>query len=706
MRIVVAESFAGPSIWAPLPAVVCLLDLAATVPRLADLQRPFLIAELLRFLPLMAVDGAGRSQADLERLLDSGAPGLAGLIGRAAVALQRHAGADVNRCWITPGEQDGVTLAVECWDRRSGRGALQLAVSALRRLVEAALATPPTLPAGWDPEAERQRFALKAWPGYKDINLPPFIREALRRGVPWQRVDEGSPLVRLGQGSRQRLFLRTTLHDTRQIGSFVARYKRQSHRLLAGLGLPLPRQALASTETEALAAAERIGYPVVVKPNGLGRGIAVSVGVGDAAGLRRAFALARKEDTTVVVESLIAGEDHRILVVGGQVVAVARKRPGQVVGDGKASVADLVARENRSPRREIGVQRLRFEMRFDAEAERLLEAQGMTQDSVPSAGREVALRRTANASTGGLADDLTERIHPENRRMAERAVAAIGLDVCGVDFITPDITRSWREVGGAICELNDNPGIAPHLLADGGGRDVTGPMFDLLYPPGAEMRIPVAALCGSRATAAAQLLATRLERAGRRVGLALPGGLVAAGLPLEAGAAPMAAQRMALRDAAVDAAVLQLEVGGILRAGLPFDRCDAAALAGLGVESGEPDSGSQRAAWQRDALRLLLRHTRGMVVVEADEAAALALAADVPAARLCLVDAAGDTAALQAHRARGGRTLCAAAAASGWALLQGPQETQRHLLDPATGSAGLIALALALGLGLGAEPAP
>lgn len=693
MQLVSVQAFAGPSLWAPCAAAMCQLEIAPAPP-LSAAGRRFLAEELLAFLPLLALPGrAEEFAASLERrLAQPGPEALAELAGRAAIALQRQAGADVERCWVQPAADQPwrPVVTVACWDTESGHQALRLAVEGLGLLLAAARLDAPQRPAGWDPDERRQRYALAAWPGYKDINLPPFLREAAARDIPWRRIP-GGPLVRLGQGRRQRFFLRTTLHNTTQIASLVARNKRQCHQLLAELGFPLPRQRWVASADAAAAAAAAIGYPVVVKPNGLGRGIAVSVGLGDEAAVRQAFELARRERSGVLVESLIPGDDHRILVVGGRMLAAARKRPGQVTGDGLTSVAALVARENRTPRREMGVQRLRFEITFDAEATRLLAEQGLTAASVPAAGQVVALRRTANASTGGLADDVTETIHPANRLVAERAAAAIDLEVCGVDFITPDITRPWFEVGGAICEMNDNPGIAPHLLADGGRRDVTGPMMDRLYPPGSAARIPIAALCGSGAAEAARLLSARLQMQGLRVGLALGGDAWLAGERIVAGARGQRAAEALLADPGAEAAVLELTPGGLRELGLPYDRCDAVALVGQPVQSQPPPEAS---------LRLLLRHAVGLAVLEAAGPLTATLAGELPPARVCLAGGAAEQAALAAHRARGGLTVALDPARPDRALLEGGATTIPLSLDPATGLGGLIAATLAWALSL------
>ena len=194
------------------------------------------------------------------------------------------------------------------------------------------------------------------------------------------------------------------------------------------------------------------------------------------------------------METFIQGFDHRMLVVNNELVAVAKRVPGHVVGDGISTVAQLIERVNADPRRGIGHEKVLTRLELDHQAERLLEQAGHTVDSVLPAGEVFYLRSTGNLSTGGTAVDVTDVVHPDNREMAVRAAAAIGLDVCGVDFLTPDITRSYRDVGGGICEVNAAQGFRMHVApSEGKPRDVAGKVMDMLFPTGAPTRIPIAA---------------------------------------------------------------------------------------------------------------------------------------------------------------------------------------------------------------------
>ena len=236
--------------------------------------------------------------------------------------------------------------------------------------------------------------------------------------------------------------------------------KEETNRILRDLGLPVPMQRLVRRERDAVRAAERIGYPVVLKPLAGNHGRGVSTNLRTPEEVEVAYAKAREHGRHIIVESFVEGFDHRLLVVGGKLVAAAKRMPGHVVGDGQHSIAALVDIVNEDPRRGVGHEKVLTRLEFDHQAERLLKKWATTENTVPQPGEVVFLRSTANLSTGGTAIDVTDVMHPDNREMAERTIKAIGLDIGGVDFLSQDITESYRDIGGGICEVNAGPGFS------------------------------------------------------------------------------------------------------------------------------------------------------------------------------------------------------------------------------------------------------
>jgi len=281
--------------------------------------------------------------------------------------------------------------------------------------------------------------------------------------------------------------------------------KEETNRILSRLGLPVPKQRLVQTADRAVAAASRIGYPVVTKPYNGNHGRGVSIGLATPEEVKAGFLRAQEHSRSVIVESYIQGHDHRMLVVNGELVAATKRTPGRVIGDGVHTVHQLVDVVNQDPRRGVGHEKVLTRLEIDHQAQMMLARAGLTAESVPEAGREVYLRSTANLSTGGTATDVTDVIHPDNRDMAVRAVKAIGLDVGGVDFISPDITHSYKEAGGAICEVNAAPGFRMHVApTEGKSRDVAGPRSlpasrrSHASPPGACPASPGRRACRAR----------------------------------------------------------------------------------------------------------------------------------------------------------------------------------------------------------------
>ncbi|HYC02604.1 MAG TPA: cyanophycin synthetase [Azospirillaceae bacterium] len=403
-----------------------------------------------------------------------------------------------------------------------------------------------------------------------------LVAEAERRGIPWTRLDAES-LVQLGWGSRQKWVRASMTGNTSLLASDAASDKDLTKLLLDESGVPVPRGEVVHGPESAVDAAERLGYPVVTKPldGNHGRGVSLDLQTPDE--VRLGFKEAEAHGRCVIVEQFYKGNDHRILVVGGKVVAAAERVPAHVVGDGEHTIAQLVEEVNKDPRRGEGHEKVMTRITIDEHVRTLLHRRGMTPDSVPEAGERVYLRDTANLSTGGTSIDRTDTMHPDNRLIAERAAMAIGLDVAGIDMITPDISKSIRETGGGIVEVNAAPGFRMHLEpSEGTPRNVAGPVLDTLFPDGDAGRIPLFAITGTNGkSTTSRMLTTILRRTGLRVGTTSTTGVyVDEQLIAKWDASGPKSARMLLRDRTVEAAVLETARGGILREGLGYDAAD------------------------------------------------------------------------------------------------------------------------------------
>jgi len=407
-----------------------------------------------------------------------------------------------------------------------------------------------------------------------------LVHEAERRHIPVQRLDEAS-LVLFGQGRFQKRVRASCSDMTSEVATEIAADKDLTKALLAQAALPVPRGELARTPEEAAAAAARLGYPVVVKPLDGNHGRGVNIDLRSPEDVAWGFAEAREHGRTVIVEQYFTGADHRILVIDGEVVAVAERVPAHVVGDGRRSILELVAEVNADPRRGEGHSSVLTRIEPDDGVRRYLQLTGLALESVPEAGRIVFLRPTANLSTGGTAIDRTDEIHPANALIARRAAGIVGLDIAGIDFVCPDITRPVAETGGGIIEVNAGPGFRMHLEPfQGRPRNVARPVLELLFPGGSVGRIPIFAVTGTNGkSTTCRMLGHILRQAGATVGMTTTTGIYLNQDRIAAGdcSGPKSA-RLVLREPTVDAAVLECARGGILREGLAFDECDVGAV--------------------------------------------------------------------------------------------------------------------------------
>ena len=510
----------------------------------------------------------------------------------------------------------------------------------------------------FDWETERDDFIRYAQRREFGPSTQSLVDAAKARDIPWIRLNRYS-LVQLGYGKYQKRIQATVTSETRHIAVEVASDKEDTRNILSDLGLPVPKQELVYSEREAVRAAQRIGVPVVLKPLNANHGRGVSINLTTEEQIRTAFGVASEEGrgSSVLVESFVTGFDHRMLVVNGQLVAVAKRVPGHVVGDGAHTIAELVEIVNADPRRGVGHEKVLTKLQFDEQAERLMEKAGYTKETVLPEGETFFLRSTANLSTGGTSIDLTDACHPDNRDMAVRAVQAVGLDVGGVDFLSDDVTRSWREVGGAIVEVNAAPGFRMHVApSEGTPRDVAGPVMDMLFPPGTPSRVPIAAITGTNGkTTTTRMLAHILKSGGAAVGMTTSDGVYIDGtLTVKGDMTGPTSARMVLRDPTIDTAVLETARGGLLRSGLGFSRCNVGAV--LNVQADHLGiKGIDTLDQLAEIKRIVVDVATDCAVLNADDPRCLEMANHTEAEHLCYVTLDPGHALVREHIRSGGQ---------------------------------------------------
>jgi cyanophycin synthetase len=403
-----------------------------------------------------------------------------------------------------------------------------------------------------------------------------IVQEAQARGIPWIRLNRNS-LVMLGYGKNQKRIQATITSQTSSIAVEIACDKEDTKNLLEAANIPVPRGRIIYDEEDLDAAIASIGYPLVLKPINGNHGRGATINIKTRPEAIEALAVAKKISRSVICEKFITGFDHRLLVIDYRFVAAAKRTPALVTGDGKSTIGQLIDEVNKDPRRGYGHEKVLTSIKVDDNTIQVLKEKGLTIDSVIPKSEVLFLKSTANISTGGTATDVTDLVHPHNVFMAERIARIVGLDVCGIDIMTDDISESLTESGGAILEVNAAPGFRMHLApTDGLPRNVAEPVIDMLFPPGQPFRIPIVAVTGTNGkTTTTRLIAHTAKTVGNNVGFTTTDGIYIQNIMMQRGdcTGPQSAE-FVLKDPTVDFAVLECARGGILRAGLGFHRCD------------------------------------------------------------------------------------------------------------------------------------
>jgi cyanophycin synthetase len=415
---------------------------------------------------------------------------------------------------------------------------------------------------------------------HAEVNLGPstmaIVEEARKRGIPSTSFGPGSRLI-LGQGANQKKIQATIAGSTSSIGVEIAGNKDETKRLLKKYGIPAP-DGIAVKDTNALEdAIAELGFPLVIKPLDGNHGKGATINIKNIKQAREAFSIAKKISNKVIVERYITGFDFRFLVVNYKLVAVAKRTPASVTGDGVSTIRQLIERENCNPSRGEGHDKVLTKIKVDNSTDELLASQGLSLSSVAKRDEVVYLKATANLSTGGTSTDVTDSVHPYNIFIAERIARLVGLDICGIDVIAPEVNSPIDKNGGAVLEVNAAPGLRMHLApAEGTPRNVAEPILDMLFPEGTSAVIPVIAVTGTNGkTTTTRLLAHMAKTAGFKTGFVTTDGIYVHDRQVKSGdcTGPSSAETI-LTDPSVEFAVLECARGGILRSGLGFSKCD------------------------------------------------------------------------------------------------------------------------------------
>lgn len=645
MKILSKNVYVGPNIYANFPVIRYQIDIGELENWPSVKLGKGFTDGLAAALPSLQEHGCsyGEPGGFLRRLTEDEGTWIGHIWEHVALELQTLAGSAVSFGRTRSLDEVGCYNVVYQYQQRDvGLEAGSLGLKLLTHLMpkEVQTAIQADIDEDFDFEDELRSFVRMAQRKEFGPSTGSLVSAAEDRNIPWLRLNNYS-LVQFGHGKYQQRIQATITSETKHIAVEISCDKEDTHNLLNDLGLPVPKQIMVYGERQAVRAAKRIGFPVVVKPLNANHGRGVSINLDSDEEIETAFVEAQKFGTSkaVLIESYLTGFDHRMLVVNNELVAVAKRVPGHVIGDGHHTIEQLIDIVNQDPRRGIGHEKVLTRLELDSQAERLLAEASFDKDTVLEDGQEFYLRSTANLSTGGTAIDVTDIVHPDNRDMAVRAIKAIGLDIGGVDFLTDDISKSYKDIGGGICECNAAPGFRMHVApSEGQPRDVAGKVMDMLFPAGSNARIPIAGITGTNGkTTTSRMLASIMKCAGFTTGMTSTDGVYIDGhLTVKGDMTGPTSAQIVLRDPNVDFAVMETARGGILKRGLGYTSCDVGAC--LNVTA---DHLGQRGINTVEQLaqikRVVVEVAQDVVVLNADDHLCLEMADYCQAKRICYI---------------------------------------------------------------------
>lgn len=625
MKILKTSTLRGPNYWSIRyhQLIVMRLDLEELTEKFSN-QIPGFYEGLMETLPSLVEHfcAPGHRGGFLSRVKEGTLMGH--IIEHIALELQELAGMHVGFGRTRETSSPGIyNVVFEYLNEQAGRYAGRAAVRMCRSIIDTGTYAAAEL-------AEDLQDIREIW---SDAALGPsteaIIKEAEARKIPWMLLSARA-MLQLGYGIHQKRIQATLSNQTGILAVELACDKEGTKKILQDAGIPVPRGVVIQYLDDLEDAIDDVGgFPVVIKPLDGNHGRGISINIDRLEDAEEAYDLASKasKTKTVIVERYYRGNDHRVLVIDGKVIAVAERIPAHVLGDGRSTIEELVETTNHDPRRGVGHDNVLTKITIDKTAMGVLQRQGYYLDTVLERGETAYLRDTANLSTGGIAIDRTDEIHPENIWLAQRVSKVVGLDIAGIDIVTPDISQPLGAINGVIVEVNAAPGFRMHAAPSVGlPRNVGAAVLDMLFPRGTPSRIPIVAITGTNGKTTTTRLIAHIYRQGKKtVGYTTTDGIYIDEHLVEKGdtTGPQSAG-VILKDPTVEVAVLETARGGLLRSGLAFDKCDIGVVLNVAADHlgiGDIDTIEQ------------LAHLKSVVAEAADPNGCAILNADDPLVR-------------------------------------------------------------------------
>ncbi len=566
MKINKVKYLTGPNYYSYKPTIWIELDIEH-FEELPSNKIPEFTDRLLEAMPSLYTHTCSRGYEGgfVERLREG--TWMGHILEHMAIELQSLAGIDVKRGKTVTSERKGIYYVTYRYEeKKSGFYAFEAAIEIVEAVVDGqAVSIEPYVK-----KIEALYFANKLGPSTEAV-----YKAAYERMIPVEQIDDDS-ILRLGTGRKQKRMEATMSSETSFLAVEYACDKEMTKRMLDEVSLPVPEGCVISNEEELLQEAEHLGYPLVLKPINGRQGQGVSTNIQSKEELLSAFTQQKNVDK-LILERYYPGDDYRFTVVNGELIAASLRLPPYVIGNGKDSIRALIEEENKNPLRGEGHEKPMTKIPVNESVCQYLNQAGLDLDSVPDYGRVIPLLGNANLSTGGLAIDVTDQVHPSYRQIAESSAKTIGLDIAGIDMIIDDIKAEFKPGRAAVLEVNAAPGIRMHHYPSSGtARDVGGAIIDYLFKDYRDAAIPTVAVTGTNGkTTTVRLISHFLQQSGKTIGMAHSDGVYIGKRCIDKGdcSGPVSARKV-LHHPEVDAAVLETARGGMLREGTAFRYCD------------------------------------------------------------------------------------------------------------------------------------
>lgn len=571
MKIIEMRALRGPNYYSSRPVVFMKLDIGELEEKPTDLI-PNFKDNLELMMPTLYEHycSPGRAGGFFERLTRGTWAGH--VVEHVALELQGLAGHEVTFGKTFTLEEAGIYNVVYSYlDENTGLRAGEMAVEIVEKLFKGKI-------------SDVKPLILELKKNYESSRLGPstqsIVNEAARRGISHMRLNDES-YVQLGQGKYQRRIQATIMDNTSALGVEIADDKARTKSVLSSMGIPVPRGITVNNIDEALDAAEEIGYPVVVKPLVGNHGRGITTNILDPGELVVALKISEEIHRTSIVEKYLDGFDFRILVIDGKFVAAARREPAFVIGNGKDNIRQLIKEINKDPDRGVGHEKRLTKITINFMTKRLLSTQNLTLKSVLDKGKKVYVKSTANLSSGAVAHDVTDTVHPLNRYMFEQISRIVGLNVIGIDIMAHTLETPLETDVSGVVEVNAAPGFRMHLNPTKGNPiNIASNIVDMLFPSDVEHSVPIVAVTGTNGkTTTTRLIANILEANGDIVGMTSTDAVYIDNIPILKGdySGPGGVSKV-LMDSTIDHAVFEVARGGILRRGLGYKESDVGVL--------------------------------------------------------------------------------------------------------------------------------